>query len=55
MVQQADKEIDSLEHELDLEVSGINLFSGNIVGKTFEGDMLIRSLPTTLLQIFCKV
>ena len=24
------------------------------IGKIFEGEMLIRTLPTTLLQIFCK-
>ena len=25
------------------------------IGKIFEGEMLIRTLPTTLLQIFCKI
>ena len=56
MVQQADKEIDSLEHELDLEVSEINIFSRSIVGKTCDGDMLIGSLPKNpLQQIFYKV
>ena len=25
------------------------------MGKIFEGEMLIRTLPTTLLQIYCKI
>ena len=32
-----------------------NLARKNINWKTFEGEMLIRTLPTTLLQIFCKI
>ena len=27
----------------------------SIVKKIFDGEMLIRSLPTTLLEIFCKI
>ena len=26
-----------------------------MIGKLFEWEMLIRTLPTTLLQIFCKI
>ena len=29
--------------------------SKGIFGKIFEGEMLIRTLPSTLLQIFCKI
>ena len=32
-----------------------NLSSKSVFGKIFEGEMLIRTLPTTLLQIFCKI
>ena len=32
-----------------------NLSRESIAWKIFEGEMLIRTLPTTLLQIFCKV
>ena len=32
-----------------------NLSNESIVEKIFEGELLIRTLPTTLLQIFCKI
>ena len=32
-----------------------NLLNASIVEKIFEGEMLIRTLPTTLLQIFCNI
>ena len=33
----------------------LNLAGKRKIGKIFEGEMLIRILPTTLLQIFCKI
>ena len=33
----------------------MNPSSESIVGKIFEGEMFIRTLPITLLQIFCKI
>ena len=32
-----------------------NLSSKNIAGKIFEGEVLIRTLPPTLLKLFCKI
>ena len=32
-----------------------NLFRKSTFGDIFEGEMLIRTQPTTLLQIFCKI
>ena len=32
----------------------LNLLCEYLRGKIFEGEILIRTLPTTLLQIFCK-
>ena len=32
-----------------------NLLGISILGKRFEGEMFIRTIPTTLLQIFCKI
>ena len=32
-----------------------NLSSESIVRKIFEGEMWIRTLPTSFLQIFCKI
>ena len=32
-----------------------NLSGEGITGEIFEEGMLIRTLPTTLLQIFCKI
>ena len=32
-----------------------NLFGESLIGKIFEGEMFIRTLPITLLQIFCKI
>ena len=31
------------------------LAGNSIVKKLFDGEMLIRTLPTTLLQIFCNI
>ena len=32
-----------------------NLSHNGIVGKLFKGEMFTRTLPTILLQIFCKI
>ena len=32
-----------------------NLWGKSMFGKIFEGVMFIKALPTTLLQIFCKI
>ena len=31
------------------------IFWRNLLEKSFEGEMLIRTLPATLLHIFCKI
>ena len=35
--------------------SSRNLSRESIVGKIFHGKILIKTLPTTLLQLFCKI
>ena len=32
-----------------------NLLGKSIIKKIFDGEIVIRTLPTTLLQIFCKI
>ena len=33
----------------------MNLSALSLIGKLFEGEMLFRTLPITLLQIFSKI
>ena len=46
-------------NNLTISISGISQFqvyqAKQLLGKYFEGGMLIRTLPATFLQIFCKI